>query len=72
MELGRVETTLGVKGKLAILVVAACVLVSGVVSGCGVRQGMENVKHAQDVKKQFEKKQHKLEKRLNKKLEEGQ
>lgn len=72
MYIGGGETTPDAKRRFAALAVAACVLVSAVASGCGVRQGMENVKHAQDVKKQVEKEQHKLEKKLNEKIEEGQ
>jgi hypothetical protein len=58
------------KRRFAILSMATCVALSGVVagSGCGVRMGMEKVDDAKQVKKQVEKRQHELEK----KLQEGQ
>jgi hypothetical protein len=58
------------KKRFAILSMAACVTLSGVaaVSGCGVREGMENVEDAKQAKKQVEKQRDELEK----KLQEGQ
>jgi hypothetical protein len=58
------------KRKFAILSMAACVALSGVVagSGCGVRIGMEKIDDAKQAKKQVEKQRHELEK----KLQEGQ
>jgi hypothetical protein len=58
------------KKRFAILSIAACVALSGVVagSGCGVRMGMEKIDDAKQAKKQVEKQQHELEK----KLQEGQ
>jgi peptidoglycan hydrolase CwlO-like protein len=58
------------KRRFAILLMAACVMVSGVaaVSGCGVRMGMEKIDDAKQAKKQVEKQRHELEK----KLQEGQ
>ncbi len=50
------------KRKLAVLSMAACVLLSG----CGVRMGMEKVDDAKDAKKQAEDVQHKLQKDLKK------
>jgi hypothetical protein len=54
------------KRRFAILSMAACVALSGVVagSGCGVRMGMEKIDDAKQAKKQ----RHELEK----KLQEGQ
>lgn len=65
------------KRRFAILSMAACVALSGVVagSGCGVRMGMEKIDDAKQAKKQIEKQRHELEKELRKgqeKLEEGQ
>jgi len=73
----RKQNAMGVKRRLAILSVAACVTLSGVVavSGCGVREGMEKVEDAKQVKKQVEKQRNELEKDLRKgqeNLEEGQ
>jgi hypothetical protein len=58
------------KRRFTILSMAACITLSGVVagSGCGVRMGMEKVDDAKQAKKQVEKRQHELEK----KLQEGQ
>jgi hypothetical protein len=59
------------KRRLVALSMAACVLVSG----CGVRSGMERIDDAKDAKKQVEKQRHKIEKELRKgqeNLEEGQ
>jgi hypothetical protein len=58
------------KRRFAILSMAACITLSGVVagSGCGVRMGMEKVDDAKQAKKHVEKRQHELEK----KLQEGQ
>jgi hypothetical protein len=55
------------KRRFAILSMAACVALSGVVAGseCGVRMGMEKI---DDAKKQVEKQRQELEK----KLQEGQ
>ncbi len=63
--------------RFAILSMAACVTLSGVVaaSGCGVRMGMEKIDDAKQAKKQVEKQRHELEKKLQegqKNLEEGQ
>ncbi len=65
------------KRRFAILSIAACVTLSGVaaVSGCGVREGMERVEDAKQVKKQAEKQTQDLEKKLQEgqeNLEEGQ
>jgi hypothetical protein len=65
------------KRRFAILSMAACVALSGVVagSGCGVRMGMEKIDDAKQAKKQVEKRQSELEKKLQegqKNLEEGQ
>ena len=58
------------KRRFAILSMAACVALSGVVAGagCGVRMGMEKIDDAKQAKKQAEKQRHELEK----KLQEGQ
>ena len=58
------------KKRFAILSMAACVALSGMVagSGCGVRMGMEKIDNAKQAKKQVEKQRHELEK----KLQEGQ
>ena len=50
------------KKSLAALALAACV----VLSGCGVRSGMEKVDEAKQAKKQAEQVQHKLQKDLKK------
>jgi hypothetical protein len=68
---------MGVKRRLAILSMATCVALSGVVagSGCGVRMGMEKIDDAKQAKKQVEKQRHELEKKLQEgqqNLEEGQ
>ena len=65
------------KRRLAILSMAACVTLSGVVagSGCGVRMGMEKIDDAKQAKKQVEKQRDELENKLQegqKNLEEGQ
>ena len=54
------------KKRLAILTMAACIALSGTTaaSGCGVRQGMENIDKAKDAKKQAEKRAHDLKKDL--------
>ena len=56
------------KRRFAILSMAACVTLSGVVagSGCGVRMGMEKIDDAKQAKKQAEKHRHELEKKLRK------
>ena len=56
------------KRRFAILSMAACVALSGVVagSGCGVRMGMEKIDDAKQAKKQVEKQRHELEKKLRK------
>ena len=56
------------KKRFAILSMAACVTLSGVVagSGCGVRMGLEKVDDAKQAKKQVEKQRHELEKKLQK------
>jgi protein involved in sex pheromone biosynthesis len=59
MSTGAVSST---KKRLAIFTMAACVLLSG----CGVRMGMEKVDEAEDAKKQAEDVQHKVEKDLKK------
>ncbi len=66
-----------VRRRLAILLMTACVTLSGVlaVSGCGVREGMEKVEDAKQTKKQVEKRGDELEKKLQEgqeNLEEGQ
>jgi hypothetical protein len=66
-----------IQRRVAVLSIAACVMLSGVVgvSGCGVRSGMERIDEAKDAKKQVEKQRHKIEKELRKgqeNLEEGQ
>ncbi len=71
------KNAMGVKRRIAILSMAACVTLSGVVavSGCGVREGMEKVEDAKQAKKQAEKQTQDLEKKLQKgkeNLEEGQ
>ena len=50
------------KKRLAALLMAACV----VLSGCGVRMGLEKVDEAKDAKKQAEDVQKNLEKKLDK------
>jgi hypothetical protein len=65
------------KRRSAVLSLAACVALSGVVavSGCGVREGMERVEDAKQAKKQVENQRDELEKKLQegqKNLEEGQ
>lgn len=50
------------KRRLLAVLLAACV----VLSGCGVRQGMENVDDAKQAKKQVEGVQKKLQKDMNK------
>jgi hypothetical protein len=65
------------KRRFAILSMAACVALSGVLagSGCGVRMGMEKIDDAKQAKKQVEKQRQELEKELRKgqkNLEEGQ
>ena len=64
------RNAMGVKRRLAILSMATCVALSGVVagSGCGVRMGMEKIDDAKQAKKQAEKQRHELEE----KLQEGQ
>ena len=54
------------KRRFAILSMAACVTLCGVLagSGCGVRMGMEKVDDAKQAKKQVEKQRHELEKKL--------
>ena len=51
------------KHRLAALSMAACVLLSG----CGVRSGIENIDDAKQAKKQVERQQQKLEIELDKK-----
>ena len=62
------------KKRFAILSMAACVALSGMVagSGCGVRMGMEKIDDAKQAKKQVEKQRHELRHELEKKLQEGQ
>ena len=65
------------KRRLAILSMATCVTLSGVIAvpGCGVREGMEKVEDAKQAKKQAEKHTQDLEKQLQdgqENLEEGQ
>jgi len=59
---------MGVKRRLAILSMAACVALSGVVAGCGcgVRMGMEKIDDAKQAKKQAEKHTQDLKKDLQK------
>ena len=71
------RTISSMKRRFAILSMAACVALSGVVagSGCGVRMGMEKIDDAKQAKKQVEKQRDQLEKELRKgqkNLEEGQ
>ncbi len=71
------KSAMGMKRRLAILLMAACVMLPGVVmaSGCGVREGMEKVEDAKQVKKQAEKQTQDMEKKLQEgqeNLEEGQ
>jgi peptidoglycan hydrolase CwlO-like protein len=56
------------KKRFAILSMAACVALSGVVagSGCGARMGMEKIDDAKQAKKQVEKHWQELEKELRK------
>jgi hypothetical protein len=56
------------KRKFAVLSMAVCVALSGVVagSGCGVRMGMEKIDDAKQAKKQAEKHRQELEKELRK------
>ena len=66
-----------IKRRFVILSMATCVTLSGAVavSGCGVREGMEKVEDARQVKMQVEKEQHEFEKKLQQgqeNLEEGQ
>jgi hypothetical protein len=51
------------KRRFAMLSMAACIALSGVVagSGCGVRMGMEKIDDAKQAKKQVEKQRHELE-----------
>ena len=65
MSISAVSST---KKRLAVLSMAACIALSGTVaaSGCGVRQGMENIDKAKDAKKQAEKQAHDLKKNLKK------
>ena len=62
------RTVCSMKRRFAILSMAACVALSGVItgSGCGVRMGMEKVDDAKQAKKQVEKQRHELEKELRK------
>jgi hypothetical protein len=62
------KDAMGVRRRLAILSMAACVALSGVttMSGCGVRMGMEKVDDAKQAKKQAEKQTQDLEKELQK------
>jgi len=61
------KNAMGVKRRIAILSMAACVALSGVtaMSGCGVRMGMEKVDEAKQAKKQAEDFQNNLEKKLD-------
>jgi len=61
------KNAMGVKRRIAILSMAACVALSGVstMSGCGVRMGMEKVDEAKQAKKQAEDVQNNLEKKLD-------
>ena len=57
-----------IQRRFAILSMATCVALSGVVagSGCGVRMGMEKIDDAKQAKKQVEKHRQELEKELRK------
>jgi hypothetical protein len=71
------RTVTCMKRRFAILSMAACVALSGVVagSGCGVRMGMEKIDDAKQAKKQVEKHRHELERKLQEgqeNLEQGQ
>jgi len=59
---------IGVKRRIALLSMAACLALSGVttMSGCGVRMGLEKVDDAKQAKKQAEKHTQDLEKDLQK------
>ncbi len=67
MYLGSKDAVSSMKGRFAILSMALCVALSGVVaaSGCGVRMGMEKVDDAKQAKKQAEDVQNDLEKKLD-------
>jgi hypothetical protein len=56
------------KKRFAIISMAACVTLCGVVagSGCVVRMGMEKIDDAKQAKKQVEKQRHELGKKLQK------
>jgi hypothetical protein len=70
---GRVGSVSGMKQKLAIFSMVLCVLLSGAAaSGCGVQMGQEKIENAREVRQQVENSQRKLEKNLEKKLEEDQ
>jgi hypothetical protein len=64
------KNAMGVKRRIAILSMAACVALSGVItmSGGGVRMGLEKVNDAKQAKKQAED----VQKDLDKKLDQGQ
>ena len=67
MYLGSKDAVSSMKRRFAILSMALCVALSGVVaaSGCGVRMGMEKVDDAKQAKKQAEDVQNDLEKKLD-------
>jgi hypothetical protein len=54
------------KRRFAMLSMAICVALSGVVagSGCGVRMGMEKIDDAKQAKKQAEKQRQELERKI--------
>jgi hypothetical protein len=52
----------GMKRRFAILSTAACIVVFGAASGCGVQMGQEKIDEARQVQKQAEDSQRKLEK----------
>jgi hypothetical protein len=68
MSMDNKKNAIGVKRRLAILSMATCVVLSGLVAvpGCGVRMGMEKVEDARQAKKQVEDVQHELQKDLKK------
>ena len=58
----------GIKGRVAILLVATLSSALGAASGCGVPEGQEKIEKARQVEKQVEDRQRGMEK----KLQEGQ
>ena len=54
----------GVKGRVAILLVATLSSALGAASGCGVQEGQEQIEKARQVEKQVEDRQRGMEKDL--------